>query len=443
MPGKGKSLVAALVAITLTSGAQVADATPSIGWHPCPEDNTAECGTIRLPVDWTRPGGAAFDLWVARRKATGQRIGVLMTNPGGPGDSGVDFALRANTYFSPDVLAKFDVIGFDPRGVKRTQPITCSPDVLARQPSAYPGNQAEFNQVAKYNQELRTDCRQHTGPLYDHLDTLSTVRDMDAIRRALGERQISYFGHSYGSVIGEQYAELFGSQLRAMVTTGNVDHSVDGTQFFVAAAAAAEDSFDEFLKWCDGNPACPPDVATLWDDALEKVDRDTQAQLAFQAVNMLKGPQWPQLAQWIRTLLATHGSVPPQYTAIFCQDWQIRVRDYPELARLSAAEIKAAPHMRGSPEHFVAVGCIGWPQANNPQHRLRITDAPTILIGHSQHDPVSSYSWAVNIHQQARKSVLLTYDGRGHQVYTRNACTRGAIDTYLTALQASETVCSP
>ncbi|MFD1047043.1 alpha/beta fold hydrolase, partial [Kibdelosporangium lantanae] len=180
----------------------------------------------------------SFDVAVARRKATGVRTGVLLVDPGGPGDSGVDFALRKG-YFSPRIEASFDIVGFDPRGVSRSNAVTCSPEVLARKPSAYPRDQAEFDTLAAYNRELRADCGERTGPLYDHLDTLSTVMDMDAIRRALGEPRISYFGHSYGSLFGEQYAELFGDRVRAMVVTGTVDHGRSGTQFLTDVAAEA------------------------------------------------------------------------------------------------------------------------------------------------------------------------------------------------------------
>jgi len=440
MPWKGK-LAAALVAVTLTSAAQVADASPAINWHPCTQDTTAECGTLRLPVDWSRPWGDKFDLAVARRKATGTRTGVLLVNPGGPGDSGVDFALKE--YFSPQVQASFDVVGFDPRGVAGSHAITCSPEVLARQPSAYPRDQAEFDKLAAYNRELRADCRARTGPLYDHVDTLSTARDMDAIRRALGERQISYFGHSYGTFMGEQYAELFGDRVRAMALTATVDHSRGTTGFFTDVAAAAEDAFDEFLKWCQGDPTCPPDTAAVWEAKMSTLDPDAQAAAAFRAVGMLKGPLWPQLAQWIPTITPAKIPVPPQYVAIFCQDWQIRPQSYADLAHLSAEEVKVAPHMRGAPEHFIAAGCVGFPPANNPQHRLHVTNAPTILIAHSRHDPVSAYPWAGNVRRQIGNAVQLTYDGWGHQVYPRNACTRDAVDAYLTELRIPGPHCAP
>ncbi|MEJ8672366.1 hypothetical protein WKI71_40600 [Streptomyces sp. MS1.AVA.1] len=113
----------------------------AIGWKPCPEDATAECGTLRLPVDWARPSGETFDLAVARRKATdpARRVGVLLVNPGGPGASGVDFAVdEAKSHFSPGIQERFDIVGFDPRGVGRSHPVMCSTELLRRQPSVYP-----------------------------------------------------------------------------------------------------------------------------------------------------------------------------------------------------------------------------------------------------------------------------------------------------------------
>jgi hypothetical protein len=122
---------------------------------------------------------------------------------------------------------------------------------------------------------------------------------------------------------------------------------------------------------------------------------------------------------------------------VFCQDWQIRVTDYAQFARLTRAELRVAPHLRGAPRvHDAVAGCFGWPErANNPQHRLRITHAPKILMLNSLHDPASGYPWAVNVHRQTRDTtVLLTYAGSGHSVYGRSDCTRDAVDSYLTEL---------
>ena len=479
-----KALTGALAAAALLLGTGVADAdttdpdasgdagsSSSIGWKPCPSDTTADCGTLRLPIDWARPEGETFDLAVARRKATDpdRRVGVLLVNPGGPGDSGVNFALeRATTYFSADVRAKFDIVGFDPRSVGASSPVTCSRELIDRQPSPYPRDQAEFDRLAAYNRELRQDCREHSGPMFDHADTLGVVRDMDALRGALGEQKINYFGHSYGTLIGEQYAELYGDRIRAMALTANMDHSLGTREFLVSSAATAEDSFHEFVKWCDRSRSCAlhgRDVTAVWDGLLARADRGeirdpdhpdqalTANAITMTAFKDFYGPDWAQLATYVATLDAQTATAPATTTAavaakaetkaqpfqaVFCQDWRVRAKDYPEYARLTSAERRAAPHMRGSPRvHAALAGCVGWPdEVNNPQHRLRFTEAPKILLMHSRHDPANNYSWVTNVRRQTRgTAVLLTYEGAGHRVYGRSDCVNDAADGYLTALK--------
>ncbi|MFI0778356.1 alpha/beta fold hydrolase [Streptomyces sp. NPDC021212] len=487
-----RALAGALTAAALVLGAGVADADTSveagrpsstspeeppssIGWKPCPENGTpAECGTLRLPIDWARPGGEKFGLAVARLTAADpdRRVGVLLVNPGGPGESGVNFVRqRAETYFSADVRARFDIVGFDPRGIGASSPVTCSQGLLDRQPSPYPRDQAEFDRLVAYNRELREDCRRHSGPIFDHADTLGVVRDMEAFRRSLGEQKITYFGHSYGTLIGEQYAELYGDRIRAMALTANIDHSLGARDFLVSSAATAEDSFRQFVRWCDRSPSCAlhgRNVTAVWDGLLARADRGeirdpdhpdqalTANAITRTAFTMFYGPDWDQLAAYVAELDAQTAAAPGPATAsdttretkeseafpaVFCQDWRIRARNYPEYARLTAAELRAAPHMRGSPRvHAGVAGCLGWPdQVNNPQHRLRITKAPKILLMHSRHDPANNYSWVTHVHRQTRgTTVLLTYEGAGHSVYGRSDCTRGAADGYLTALKVPD-----
>ncbi|MFF9345731.1 alpha/beta fold hydrolase [Streptomyces sp. NPDC014734] len=484
------------VAATSTPGTGVSDASrpggnptarDTIDWKPCPQDTSADCGTLRLPVDWARPSGERFDLAVARRRATDpdRRVGVLLVNPGGPGASGVDFAVAdAPAYFSTGVQERFDIIGFDPRGIGRSRPVVCSGELLDRRPSSYPRDQAAFDQLASFNRALQDDCRQHSGPIADHADTLAVVRDMEAIRRALGEERINYFGHSYGTLIGEQYAEQYGDRIRSMALTANIDHSIGLRDFLVSSATAAEDSFHEFVKWCESNPSCAlhgRDVTAVWDGLLNRADRGEITDpenpgrlldahtITLSAFQTFYGPNRSGLASYVAALDAQRPArqqrtrparpetspgaspeTPPEtspaerqrtkaepFHAVFCQDWRFRPKDYQEFARLTEAELRAAPHMRGAPRvHDAVAGCVGRPdEVNNPQHRLRITEAPRILMLHSRHDPANHFSWASDVHRQTRgTTVLLPYEGAGHSVYGRSACTRGAVDAYLTEL---------
>ncbi|MEO6089902.1 MAG: alpha/beta hydrolase [Umezawaea sp.] len=457
-------------------GAGIADAAPeqpnaelagivgSITWTPCPELAEVDCGKLSLPIDWSKPRGEKFDLAVARRKATdpSKRIGIMLINPGGPGGSGVNFALNANRVFSPEVQAHFDIIGFDPRGVARSQPVQCSVDLLNKQPSQYPTDQAGFDKLKAYNQELANDCRARSGPIFDHADTVAVTNDMDAIRHSLGERKINYYGVSYGTIMGQQYAERFGHRIRAMVIDSNMDHSLDVKAFNDTEAATAEDSFTEFVKWCDRTESCAlhgQDVAKVWDGLLAKADKGelkdpddptwviTSDDLISVAFSVFYGPDWSYLAQWLNALETQTPTLPPTTTtafadevarspfpAVFCQDYQFRVKNSKELSGLIASANRLAPHMRGSSlGHFAMASCIGYPpKANNPQHKLRITTAPKILMLNSMHDPATAYAWATNAHRQSRdKTVLLTYEGWGHGVYGSSACATSKSDNYL------------
>ncbi|GLZ31349.1 peptidase [Lentzea sp. NBRC 105346] len=438
-------------------------AVAPIDWKPCPEKPEVECGTLTLPIDWKNPGGEKFGLAVARRKATDQahRVGSLVINPGGPGGSGVDFAMFADTYFSPEIAQKFDFIGFDPRGVGRSQPIKCSLDLLQKTPSEYPKNIAEYDQYVAFNKELRADCAKQSGPIFDHASTADVVQDIDAIRRSLGEKKISYYGVSYGTIMGQQYAERYGKNIRAMVIDSNMDHSLDTRSFVLSEARTAEDSFNEWVKWNNRTPSSPlhgKDVKKIWNDLLAKADRGeltdpgsgqkiTGQMLTGAVVSMAYGPAWKQFSQLVDSLAkgapvpsvasAFGDTVPNPFPGIFCNDFNLRISSYGEYQRLTTAENLVAPHTRGSSlGHGATMGCIGFPPATNPPHPLRIRNAPKILLTNAKHDPATAYEWAVNAHRQSRDTtVFVTYDGWGHGVYDRSECTKSINDRYLVDLK--------
>lgn len=156
-------------------------------------------------------------------------------------------------------------------------PVACSGALLAGRPSPELKSQADFDATLVYNRRLRADCRARTGPVFDHLDTARTVRDADALRAALGERKLTFHGSSYGTLLGAQYAETYPRRVRAMVLESVMDHSVRATRDFLRAeAATAEDSFQEFVKWCDGAAGCAlhgRDVRAVWQGLLARAGR--------------------------------------------------------------------------------------------------------------------------------------------------------------------------
>src|SRR5262245_813152 len=215
------------IALASAAGDPVTPAQP-ISFKPCPEDKTVDCGTLAVPIDWKKPGSATVNVAVARLRASDPkaRVGTLFINPGGPGGSGVDFALGGREVFSPDILERFDIIGIDPRGVARSQPVKCPGDLETDPPNEFVHTAKEYGTLLAYHKKLGDGCRKLTGPLFDHVDTASVARDFDAVRAALGEKKISYYGVSYGTLIGQTYAEMFPKRIRAMVIDSNMDHSI-------------------------------------------------------------------------------------------------------------------------------------------------------------------------------------------------------------------------
>ncbi|HKS49603.1 MAG TPA: alpha/beta hydrolase [Amycolatopsis sp.] len=454
-----------------------------VDWQPCPEspgDPAVRCGALTLPIDWSDPGGPTFSLAVARRAATdpAARRGPLVINPGGPGGSGVDFTLEAQGHLSPGILKSFDIIGFDPRGVRRSNPVQCSAELAAQQPFLVPDTEAEYAALLSFNARFGADCRARTGPLFDHVDTLSVDRDIDAIRAALGERQISYFGISYGTLIGQEYAELFPDRIRAMVVDSNMDHSLGTEPFLLTEAATDEDSFREFIAWCDRDTSCAlhgQDVAAVWTDLMRRADAGTLTvpgsstkptwwDLTRSAISVLYGPNWSTLANEI-ALLSTGGSASsltavgqavfsggpahrfqpgggpqapaelvPNPLAIFCEDWSLPVSGFGQLKRYFDESRGVAPLLRTSTLGWSAsVSCLGWPaKVNNPQHPLRVRAGIPLLVLNAVHDPATPYAWALDAaFQLGSHGRLVTYQGWGHGAYGHSDCTAGTVDEYL------------
>jgi pimeloyl-ACP methyl ester carboxylesterase len=460
-------LIAALVGLTPHADAQ-AEVTSSgtsrpastIDWSPCEEDSTAECGTVTVPIDWDRPRGSTIDVAAVRRKATDprERLGSLVLNPGGPGGSGVDAVLSASEAFPEEMLSRYDLVGFDPRGVGRSHPVVCSQELTEAVLSPVVSSEKEFDRAVRSSRRLGKDCRRRTGPLFDHVDTVSVVHDVDAVRTALGEQKIAFYGYSYGTQVGLQYAELHGDRLSAMVVDSTVDHSLRNPQFLKTTSAAGEDSFDEFAAWCDRNTACvlhDRGIRPVWRSLKQKAARGTLSapydpgvafgtfELTTMVRSLLTGPYWSGLAKIMAAMDSGSAvDVSGDFTtwtvselAVSCQDWDFSVRDYSDYAEYVERVQRVAKDLGPSPDSLKQmVWCAGWPsKISNPQHRLDVTESPKVLVVNALHDPATSYAWARNVARQlGDRAALVTYEGWGHGNYGDSSCTMDAIVTYLT-----------
>ncbi|MGW5714735.1 alpha/beta hydrolase [Amycolatopsis sp. NPDC003865] len=452
---------AVLASAFLLTGATpaLADATwsPSpIAWTTCPDDPDipdvpdGECGTLRVPLDWDHPRGPSIALAVARHRATdpARRLGVLLADAGGPGTSGAQIPLSAG-YFGPQLRARFDIVGFDLRGTGDSGYIRCAERGPA--PGDEPGDPAEFAALRAYHRQVVADCRARNLPVFDHADTATNARDLDAVRRALGEDRISFHGASYGTLLGQEYAERYGGHVRAMVLDGIIDHSVDLAHFVGDRAAAVDEVFEQFTAWCERTETCAlhgRDVLATWRRAQVAADAlpFPHNWLRDRVYEDMRVPDWDDVGRVIAE--TADGGAPvrarfePNYDsvrlAVVCQDFDLRMPSFARYSAMYAEELRRSPIMRGSTiGHDEAIACLGVPgPPANPPHRLNISKAPRILLLSSRYDPTTPYAWAVNAHRQApANTTLLTYEGSGHGAYRRTGCTLAAVDQYLLTLK--------
>ena len=396
--------------------------------------------------------------WPAGSPTPATREGALVFGPGGPGDSGVDRVVNGSSRFSADLRARFDIVSFDPRGTGGSHPVVCARDLLARQPQLI-ADQAQFDAVLANNALLRADCRARTGALYDHVDTTSAAHDLDAVRAALGERQLTFHGSSYGTCSG--------SGTPSCTPTGSgpwcwrprwTTASAPGPSW-TARPSPAEGAFDEFVAWCDRSTACAlhgRDFRAIWAGLHARAERGLLTDpkrpgvvlTPFELSRLTHKEfydtwRWPGLAEWLGTMDAatalrsavpsTGDAVAPYPFAVFCQDWSLPVRDYREYVGHLRRVARLAPDLRYPPALFALVTCLGTPTpVANPQHRLRVhTDVP-LLLAATVHDPATGYDWARTVARQlGRHGAVLTYQGWGHGSYSSSPCVQRAVDSYL------------
>ena len=468
---KPRPATAPTPSVTPSTVASTAPATtapvPPVGWLPC--SGGLECGWVDVPLDYRHPEGRVIAIALARHRAgdPAHRIGSLVLNPGGPGDSGINDLPTELRVLTPDLLARFDVVSFDPRGVERSAPIHCSPGGVSPSPASLgpvpdpvPQNDAARRALLAADQAYAHACGQNSGDLLAFVGTVDVARDLDRIRAGLGDQRLTFLGHSYGTLLGATYAELFPDRVRAMVLDGAIDPALSTDAMSLAQAKGFEASLDGFFAWCGASSSClwrpSGDRRTTFMNLLGTVRARPlpvgtrtvgPGELLLGVLSTLYSQSfWPSLGRALAGVGAgdggqmlalsdgyqTHGSsnAADSNAAITCLDHPVSSdpATYPQRAAAAAAE---AP-VFGPMFAWGALQCAAWPVGPTRQpHAIRAQGAPAILVVGTTGDPATPYSWAVSLASQLDKGVLVGRTGVDHVAYFYSACIRQIDARYL------------
>jgi len=455
-------------------------------WQAC--DNGFECARMFVPFDYSHPAGPTFSLPVIKLPAAdpAQRIGSLVINPGGPGGSGIQYALTARSAIPAVIRDRFDVVGFDPRGVGDSVPaLHC---MTGPQLDKYldtddmPADAAQLGAVVAENKRYAGECEQRSGPLLAHVGTRDAARDMDVLRAALGQAKLTYLGKSYGTYLGTWYAQLFPSHVRALVLDGAVDPDAPALATDTVQAKGFQTALSSFAASCMSQPNCPlgqgTDVAAGLAKVQALVAQANQKPLANDlgdgraadgallvtgiAAGLYSKSYWPTLRTALqdafggdgtvlieladllmeRSSNGTYSNLDDANTAINCLDrpWP---RDLNAWESAADAAAKAAP-IFGAAEVWQGLTCAYWPVPSEPLPSIRAAGAPPILVLGTTRDPATPYTWAQALSKDLASGVLLGWNGDGHTAYgSGSSCVDNYVNSYLISLSVprSGTVC--
>lgn len=440
-----------------------------LDWQACGD---LECATLVVPMDYDDPTGEMIDIAVSRHVATGDRLGSLLINPGGPGASGIDaLSSIAVPSFGKQVVERYDLVGFDPRGVAASTPVECvdgpGMDAITSTDFDFATDEGIAAAEAAYG-EFGAACLASSGPVLEHVDTVSAAKDMDVLRAVLGDDTLTYVGYSYGTQLGATYAALFPENVGRLVLDGALDPTLSSLELSAGQAAGFESALRAYVEDCQAGAQCPlrgdvedglAQVKSVLDKARRSPlpgdgRRSLTGQLAFSgiALPLYNEQSWPALTQGLSAAMSGDGSVllrladlyndrsddgtyasnsMQAFWAIGCADDR-GTTDVAEM-RAQAAEIEQAAPTVGYFFGYGGVICANWPvpEAGGLDDYSAAGAAPILVVG-TTNDPATPYAWAQSLAETLDSGTLLTYEGEGHTAYGRsNACIGDAVDAYL------------
>ncbi|GGL89253.1 proteinase [Streptomyces fumigatiscleroticus] len=439
-----------------------------------------QCATVKAPLDYARPSAGDVRLAVARKRATGpgEKLGSLLVNPGGPGGSAVGYLQQyAGIGYPAEVRARYDMVGVDPRGVARSEPVEC---LGGEEMDAYtqtdvtPDDEQEIGALVAAYKGFAAGCEAHSAELLRHVSTAEAARDMDIVRAALGDEKLTYVGASYGTFLGATYAGLFPDRVGRLVLDGAMDPSLSARRLNLEQTAGFETAFQSFAKDCVRQSDCPlggpdttPDQAgknlkaffgELDRSPLPTGDADGRRLSEALATTgviaaMYDEAAWQQLREALASamkqgdgagLLALSDSyyerdADGEYSNLMFANAAVNCLDLPaaftgpDEVRKALAEFEKASPVFGDGLAWASLSCAYWPvKPTGAPHRIEARGAAPLVVAGTTRDPATPYRWAQALARQLSSARLLTYEGDGHTAYGRgSACIDSAINAYL------------
>ncbi|MGW0769279.1 alpha/beta hydrolase [Streptomyces sp. NPDC002676] len=457
-------------------------------WHRCDASQPAafQCATIKVPLDYSRPDSKTIKLAISRFKTSvpGKRHGALLFNPGGPGGSGLDMPAMMKGIMPKEVREQYDLIGFDPRGVGRSSPLTCGL-TNTEQNFEHPYKPETFSHDVKWARTVADKCRTRNGDRLPYITTRNTARDMDVIRAVLGEKKISYLGYSYGTYLGAVYSQMFPSRTDRFVLDSAVDPARVWRGMIQVWAEGTQPAFTRWTKWTAQHHRTyklgdsPAKVKKTFWDLIARADRtpidvggdkltgdDIRATLrpaffspkyAAQAVADLKKAAdghrvsrlspGPDVQRTPRRFAASGAAAPADNeTAVFwtvvCGDTAAWPRD-PEQYRRDAIRDKAKYPLYGDFGSNITP-CAFWDKPAEPV--TVVHNKVGLLTVQNQWDSQTPLISGLGMHHALKGSrMVYVKGGEGHGVYSGNprACADRTVNAYLSngKLPAHDVTC--
>jgi pimeloyl-ACP methyl ester carboxylesterase len=445
-----------------------------LNWDECGDD--LQCATATAPLDWDNPAGESIDLALVRQQATsGTALGSLLVNPGGPGGSGYNLIHDSVDFATSEELQKnFDIVGFDPRGVNLSTPVSCYDDPAVLDDyifSIIPGERGSDAWLAESEQlsaQFGADCLEHTGELLGNVDTISAARDLDLLRAALGDDTLNYLGYSYGTELGGVYAGLFPEKTGRLVFDGAVDPLASNFDVSLNQAKGFESALRAFLAECPSIEGCP--FTGTVDDSMQTIralldtldasplrntdGRELGANSMFTAIilPLYSASNWPTLASVFASAMSGDAEFPFTVADAYYERSAdgtyadnsyeafavITCLDYPTDNNIDTMRAEAAALDEQAPVfgHLMAWGgtsCYDWPfEPTATPGAIAAEGSADILVVGTTNDPATPYNWSQNVADQLENGHLVTYEGEGHTAYNKsNACINDTVDDYF------------